>query len=139
MKEPVGLHQPFYGNNTTKDFIIKDKLIKDSISYGPVSVKISEEKLEVFFEYNPNSCGMPSRVMYDSNSDKKVFLKQKAFILNPEEYGKIIFNGRFTDADTGNWWYEKHIFNLIYTSTPSEKMFLNMPVSKKYEQLAKLW
>lgn len=119
--------------------VLHEKVKSNIIKHGCVFIEIKEDCLDVVFEYDSQNCGAPSRYKYDPQSKKKLYLKEKAFTLNPDEFGKIIVNGRFSDSDTGNWWYEKQIFNIIYTYSPDKDIFKKIKVAKEYSQLAKMW
>lgn len=118
--------------------ILYEKVKSDKVKHSCITLKIKQNNIDVYFEYN-SQCGAPPRYMYNYESKKKVPLKEKAFTLNPNEFGKVIINGRFSDADTGNWRYKKHIFNIIYTDTLNMNSFKNKTVSKMYSKLAKMW
>lgn len=75
---------------------------------------------EVGFFYDAGRCGMPFR--RGSNKDynnpksqlyRKNVLNEDAFVLSDGQYGRIIWNERRSDADTGEWFYRLHIYNLF--------------------------
>lgn len=75
---------------------------------------------EVGFFYDAGRCGMPFR--RGSNKDynnpesrlyQKNVLNERAFVLSGGRYGRIIWNERLSDADTGEWFYRLHIYNLF--------------------------
>lgn len=75
---------------------------------------------EVGFFYDAGHCGMPFR--RGSNKDynnpksqlyRKNVLNERAFVLSNGQYGRIIWNERLSDADTGEWFYRLHIYNLF--------------------------
>jgi hypothetical protein len=41
---------------------------------------------------------------------------RKDLTLVPGEWCQVVWNGRFTDGDTGQWWYEKHVVNIAVGS-----------------------
>ncbi len=67
-------------------------------------------------------------------------LNETAFILKKNQYGRIIWNERRTDYDTGEWYYQLHIYNMIYSLDISKN---NIFVSNKpdfvYQQEAVLY
>lgn len=68
-------------------------------------------------------------------------LNETAFILNPNEYGRIIYNERYVDHDTGQWYYGLHTYNIISCdkSDFKEKMFFRKNPDYEYKQLKKLF
>jgi hypothetical protein len=67
-------------------------------------------------------------------------LNETAFILNPAEYGRIIYNERYVGHDTGKWYYGLHTYNIISCdkSDFKEKMFFRKNPDYEYKQLEKL-
>lgn len=68
-------------------------------------------------------------------------LNEKAFALYENEYGQVLYNGRFTDFDTGEWYYILNIINLIYTNNHCKDIdiFTKQKSIKSYTQIAKLF
>lgn len=97
-------------------------------------VKIGKEVVQVYFKYSDYDCGKP----YRSNHDEMgtlIPLEEKAFDLHDNEYGRIVFNGRYTDMYNSSWWYEKKVHNIIRTTKNEKDIFIKNNVLKKYEQL----
>jgi hypothetical protein len=100
--------------------------------YNIGCIEISKNADNFIFTYKYSAyCGKPAR--YDKYNN---FLIEKAFDLSLKEYGRIIYNGRLTDRDTGEWYYETHILNAYYTNEFNPKIFLNRRPKKEYKQLA---
>ena len=79
------------------------------------------------------------------NDENSVFyrrdrLNETAFILNRNEYGRIIYNNRYVDVDTQQWYYGRHIYNIINCdiSECQEKMFFEKEPDYEYRQLLDL-
>ena len=53
-------------------------------------------------------CCCPKSQLYRKN-----VLNERAFVLSDGLYGRIIWNERLSDADTGEWLYRLHIYNLF--------------------------
>lgn len=66
---------------------------------------------------------------------------ETAFRLNKNEYGRIIFNERIVEHDTGIWYYILHTYNIINCdkSDFKEKMFFRKNPDYEYKQLKKLF
>ncbi len=64
-------------------------------------------------------------------------INETAFRLAPEEYGRIIFNNRYTYHDCGIWYYGRHIYNFISCdkSDYREKMFFRKNPDYIYKNL----
>ena len=72
---------------------------------------------------------------------QKDLLNETAFILSPGQYGRIIWNERKTDYDTGEWYYQLHIFNFFYPpdETIEKDSFIKNKPDYVYKQLAYLY
>ena len=127
-----------YFKKPSYEEIFREKNESDIRNYEFIQLKVNNNKLDVQFQYLPEFCGAPNRFMYDKLSNKKVFLRKKAFTLRPNEVGKIIVNGRFSAHDTGEWFYEKNIVNIVYTNSPVKTIFTKTAVSKEYSNLAEI-
>jgi hypothetical protein len=120
------------------DFQISDNVQCINASNHKVKggyLKIGEEYLEVYFKYSYYDCGKPFLNKYDETGTL-IPLEEKAFILLDDEYGKVVFNGKYTDIDNGNWWYEKKVHNIIRTSKIHKDVFLRNEVIKSYKKLS---
>jgi hypothetical protein len=94
-------------------------------------IEIGETESGHLFTFKYSSyCGKPVR--YDKFYNPLV---EKAFELLPNEYGRIVYNGRHSLLDTGEWYYEIHILNALHTElTNSDLLTAQTPV-KEYKQL----
>ena len=79
--------------------------------------------------HNPNS------IFY--HRDK---LNEMAFILKKNQYGRILYNNRYVDPDSQNWYYGWHVYNIINCdlSERKEKMFFVKNPDFTYKQLLDL-
>lgn len=72
------------------------------------------------FFYDEHQSGKPYRRGHNkdyNNPDSPLYrqdcLNETAFTLAPGQYGRILWNERRTDYDTGEWYYQLHIYNLV--------------------------
>lgn len=112
-----------------------------------VSLDESEGGVEVSFSYDPQINGSPSRKGHNKDYDNthsrfygKDILNETAFVLKEGQKGQIMYNGRFSDYDTGQWWYEQTAVNIAVVSFEkySKGVFLSSEVDFYYKQLAHL-
>lgn len=68
------------------------------------------------------------------------FLNETTFVLEKNEYGRIIYNNRYVDPDNQHWYYGRHIYNIINCdiSECKEKMFFKKSPDHEYRQLLDL-
>ena len=77
-----------------------------------------------------------SRADYYTNSD--VMLEQTAFSLEPDEYGKIIYNGRFVTHDDSYYVFTK--CNILNNTDKQDKnCFLQRKPDKVYKQISRMF
>lgn len=98
-----------------------------------IDILPNEKPIGVFYRYSAALCGAPAR--YDR---KNSLLNERAFDLYDEEFGRIEHNGRFSDADTGEWFYKKDIINICLSKENNQYIFDKLPISKNYKQIALL-
>ncbi|MDE7319687.1 MAG: hypothetical protein K2N46_08145 [Lachnospiraceae bacterium] len=113
-----------------------------------LSVRFREGSYSITFFYDEQRSGMPVRRGHnqDFQNPKSLFygkdtLNETAFVLAAEQYGRIFWNERNTDCDTGEWYYQLHIYNLYHTPDRSfsNDIFVKNRPDFEYRQLAKLY
>ena len=79
----------------------------------------TEKGIEISFSYDPQINGKPVRSGHNKDFNntesrfyRKDILNETAFVLKEGQKGRIMYNGRFTDIDTGQWWYEQTAVNI---------------------------
>ena len=71
----------------------------------------------------------------------KHYLNEIAFILKENQYGRIVWNERKKEVDTGVWYYKIHVYNLFSTISSNFKydIFMSRTPDYEYKQLATLY
>ena len=120
----------------------------DMLNLTNLSVRFREGSYSITFFYDEQRSGMPVRRGHnqDFQNPKSLFygkdtLNETAFVLAAEQYGRIFWNERNTDCDTGEWYYQLHIYNLYHTPDRSfsNDIFVKNRPDFEYRQLAKLY
>lgn len=101
----------------------------------------------VVFFYDERRSGQPVRRGHNKdfdNTDSLLYrhdiLNETAFSLKQGQYGRIIWNERKTDWDTGAWYYQLHALNLLYSDKmPEADVFLTRKPDFEYKQIAALY
>ncbi|RKI65621.1 hypothetical protein D7V91_13970 [bacterium 1xD42-67] len=134
----------FLKRNRLRLFPCIEDLDLTDLSIRPVS-----EGYSISFFYDEHRSGMPYRRGHnqdflDPSSPlyHKDCLNETAFILQPGQYGRIVWNERRTDYDDRTWYYQLHICNLFHTSleqTVKEDIFLAVQPDLEYKQIADLY
>ncbi|MCI8313471.1 MAG: hypothetical protein HFH74_00185 [Lachnospiraceae bacterium] len=119
--------------------------IVDTIEIENISICGKEDKYELSYVHH---CGAPVRRGHNKDYQninspfyQKDRLNETAFVLSPGQYGRIVWNERKTDYDTGEWYYQLHIFNLFYPlgETVKRDSFTKSKPDYVYKQLAYLY
>ncbi len=89
-----------------------------------LSICFQKDSYDITFFYDEQRSGLPFRRGHnkdfhnqDSPFYRKDVLNETVFSLSQNQYGRIIWNERRTDYDTGQWYYQLHIYNLFYFSS----------------------
>lgn len=99
--------------------------------FGCIHPSFSQDAVEIFFEYSTSCAGAPDR----SAPAKMVFA------LGVNEWGRIVYNGRFSRGYSGGWYYQKQVFNVVLLEEWSNKeiaLFMDSKPPKVYENLTDL-
>lgn len=111
-------------------------------------IQTNPEGYEVTFFYDETRSGRPVRRGHNKdyhNIESPLYrhdmLNETAFFLKPEQYGRIHWNERKIDYDTGEWYYQWHIINLLHNQDrmPEKDIFRNRKPDFEYKQMAVLY
>ena len=100
----------------------------EELNLTNLAIGVQEDRLSVSFFYDEHRSGAPHRRGHNQDYQDprsalfgKDCLNETAFVLEKGQYGRLIWNERKTDYDTGTWYYQLHIYNLIHlNNTPAE-------------------
>lgn len=120
---------------------LKKQRNDDTIRLHPFELSVKDGKTAVYYRFDLHHGAHPERHKFDPTVSRYVPLHEIAFKLEQGDYGRAICNGRFVDWDTGNWWYEMDILNIMLLSDPVVPLdcFLAREPNKIYQQIAQLW
>ncbi len=112
-----------------------------------LSVQADMEGYEVTFFYDARRSGRPARRGHNKdyrNMDSPLYrhdvVNETAFSLGRGQYGRVIWNERKIDCDTGEWYYQWHVVNLVHCLDKIWKadIFLTGRPDYEYRQVAAL-
>ncbi|TND08956.1 MAG: hypothetical protein FD123_1810 [Bacteroidetes bacterium] len=106
---------------------------KEHVQLRGAYIDIKDNRLMASYKYDHSHCGFPYRTKYNPNGVEEP-LDEEAFVLTKGEYGRIRFNGKYTDSD-GYWYYEKKVHNLLIMDSPKRDEFTKRAPLKTYEQM----
>lgn len=113
-----------------------------SLHLRPMQLICKEDSsCEIRYRYDLHQGAKPERCKYSRERNGPVPLNEPAFELHPGDYGRAVCNGRFVDWDTGEWWYEWNITNIIVQAEKEASLdcFLAKEPTHYYQQIAQLW
>lgn len=102
----------------------------------------------VNFFYDQNRSGRPVRQGHNKdyhNVDSPLYchdiLNETAFFLEKGQYGRILWNERTLDYDTGEWYFQIHGINFVHSTDliPEIDIFLARKPDYEYKQMAVLF
>ncbi|MGQ8874411.1 hypothetical protein [Paenibacillus sp. TSA_86.1] len=88
---------------------------------------------DVTFTYSPE-CGKPVR--YDKRYQ---LLTERAFGLTSNAYGRVLYNGRHIYQDTGEWYYELNLLNMLLTERSDANVLIDQEPVNVYNQIEILY
>ena len=128
------------------DFFRRDSMLELS-SIKEMEIVENNDVYEITFTYH-SAIGKPVRtfrhakkpIITGSTDYLHSTLKEIAFTLSrTQSYGRMRFNGRLTDFDTGQWYYESTVVNIIHTEGGFDRdIFVSRQPDVVYSQLEKL-
>jgi hypothetical protein len=78
----------------------------------------------IFFDFAGDMLSVAYQYDRGQGAPERFAGKVKAFDLSQGEWGRIRYNGRYSDVDNGHWWYEKWVWNIGLFSSVSPTAFL---------------
>ena len=120
----------------------------DELNLANLAFEYCGENLAVNFAYDERRSGSPRRrgSNRDYHNQQSLWhgrdcLNEEAFLLEPGQYGRIIWNERCADCDTGHWYYQLHIYNILLfkRGVPPADILLTRQPDYEYSQLADLY
>lgn len=118
------------------------------LNLANLALEYCGDNLEVTFCYDEQRSGRPRRRgrnkdyhRVDSRMHGRDCLNETAFLLAPGEYGRVIWNERNVDYDTGVWYYQLHVYNILLfpRGVPSADALQVRQPDYEYRQLAELF
>lgn len=107
--------------------------LEDGYRFGCVTVTAHPEALSVRYRWDWQHGGAPDRKFLDIGGNGDL-------IVRAGEWMRICSNGRFSDRDTGNWWYEQTTVNVAaFGGEPSGQVFVAGDPVRDLRLLEDLW
>ena len=106
--------------------------------FGCVTVSATMNGLQVDYQYDPGFVGAPDRRGFAPEGHRAA--KPRRFFARDGEWIQVCHNGRFSDIDTGNWWYELVTVNVaFFAGGLDSRVFVTRRPSEELRVLAELW
>ncbi len=116
--------------NATLEPTCQGALIRDRL-YDIKAVRLQIEEDQLLVRWTASNVGMPERSFLEGKNERR---------LKDGQWVRVRWNGRFTDQDTGNWWYEAVTANISYfrSRRPESNLFLYTQPDCEIDRMAKL-
>lgn len=119
-----------------RDSLTEGKSLAD-LGIGDLVFDFDSDSLDVQLLRNPLNAAMADRLYPDESGN--IVRSVDAFSLAAGQWGRLRYNGRYTDADTGDWSYEQTVYNigLLYDFTPNH--FVETSPDCRFADIARLY
>ncbi len=105
---------------------------------GCVAVSAEAEGLLVRYRYEPAAGGAPDRRAFNPAGHRES--TTRTLPVRDGQWVRVCYNGRFSDIDTGAWWYEQVTANVAwFVGEPNGRVFLDREPAQELRALAELW
>jgi hypothetical protein len=111
---------------TPEERILFDTLVHP-ITVGCVTIEQGSDRLWVTYQYRRESGGAPDR-----------HNERKTLVSEVQHWIQVLWNGRFSPAWEGDWWYEKTVVNVGLFETFTPKLFTSSSPSASYQSLPQI-
>src|SRR5262249_23727182 len=101
--------------------------LREEYCFGCVSITPIGDQVRVIYTYDMGCGGAPQRYG----------LPQPAFTLHRNQWGQILYNGRFPNEYT--WMYQKHVCNIGVFDTVEQNAFVQMSPKHRQDRLVDVW
>lgn len=136
--------QTLHGNDT---YCLQFYSSAQDLNLTNLYIQSDTYSYKVIFFYDERRSGWPIRRGHNKdydNTDSRLYrhdiLNETAFSLKQGQYGRVIWNERNIDCDTGEWYYTLHTINLFYPDKmPEADIFLTGKLDFEYKQIAALY
>lgn len=118
---------PAYRNYTPPSEEIMLRPMFNPVSLGGVTIIWNEEQVKAKFRWS-HGCGAPDRGWM-----------AKTLSLAVNEWGQIVYNGRLSDCDDGQWYYHKTVVNVGLFAPASNNVFTRSEPNQRYSAMAHLY
>jgi hypothetical protein len=120
------------GFDEANDFAYpKEQLVSYTLTqelrFGCVSISPMGDQVQVIYTYDMGCGGAPQRYG----------LPQLAFSLPLNQWGQILYNGRFPEEYT--WTYRKYVYNIGVFDRVDKNVFVQLPPKHRQDRLVDVW
>lgn len=104
-----------------RDYRVQRYCSVEEVNLANLSIVPCPCGFEVSFYYDERRSGRPFRRGHNKDYNnpqsplyRKDCLNETAFVLKPNQYGRILWNERTIDWDTGEWYYYVRTYNILF-------------------------
>ena len=92
-----------------------------------LELTLTDDSLSVRFVRDNNNVARRSPYQYAD-----------VFTLLQSQWGRLTYNGRYTCWDTGNWWYEKSVYNIGWFVAIAPSVFVQSEPTCSFTEMERL-
>ena len=123
------LHHAEYAESS--DFV-QSNTVKSADDFAALDIRdleitLTTDVLSVRFLRDGNNAACPSPYPHAD-----------VFALSESQWGRLTYNGRYTAWNTGNWWYEKTVYNIGWLSEVDRSVFVRTEPTCEFSEMARL-
>jgi hypothetical protein len=112
--------------------------LADGFVVGCVTVSVSAAGLQVGYRYEPATGGAPDRRAFAPAGHRES--TTRTLLARDGEWVRVCYNGRFSDFDFGDWYYQQVTVNVAwFAGEPDRRVFLDREPAQELRALAELW
>jgi hypothetical protein len=113
--------------------------VEAGFSFACVTISEHPQGLLVRYRWSWGRGGAPDRWFINAGTGNAESASRD-LVVQAGQWARVSSNGRFTDFDTGNWWYEQVTVNVAwFDGEPSGQVFVGSAPVRDFRQLANLW
>lgn len=131
---PMAMHRVVFAESTGFD---RSESVSRTASLAELAgrdllLAAKDMELEVQFIRDRNNAAVASRSYCDETG--AVVDRVPAFALTVGQWGQLEYNGRYVDADTGNWWYGRTVVNIgLFAGAATDRFCTSRPNARFVE------
>jgi hypothetical protein len=112
--------------------------VVEGYAYGCVRIYSHADGVQIRYQYDRANAGAPDRWFFNTATGYGES-PTRQLTVQPGQWARICYNGRFSCFDTGNWWYEQVTVNVAwFVGEPDGRIFVDTKPDCELRMMAHL-